>query len=254
MEVGLIRKKVIIANWKMNKILAEAEEFLQEFLPLIQDVDQVEMAICPPFTCLDRMQQKLVDTKVFLGGQNLFYEKSGAFTGEIAADMLKDTGCKYVLIGHSERRHILAEDDDVIKRKLQVAIEAGLIPILCVGETLAERESKQAIPIVKAQLASLQGIKPPIIIAYEPVWAIGTGINASADDAQEMCAIIRQELKAIYDESTAQATIILYGGSVKEENLAGFLNMPDLDGALVGGASLNPLSLANLVRIGENIG
>lgn len=253
MEVGLIRKKVIIANWKMNKFLAEAEEFLQEFLPLIQDVDQVEMAICPPFTCLDRMQQKLVDTKVFLGGQDLFHEKSGAFTGEIAPNMLKDVGCKYVLIGHSERRHVIGEKEEIIKRKLRAAIEAGLIPILCVGETLAERENKQAISIVKAQLASLQGVKSPILIAYEPVWAIGTGINASADDAQEMAAIIRQELKAIYDENTAKATMILYGGSVKEENLAGFLNMPDIDGALVGGASLNPLSLANLVRIGENI-
>ncbi len=254
MEVGLIRKKFIIANWKMNKMVGEAEEFLQEFLPLVKDANQVEIAICPPFTCLDRMQQKLAGTKVSLGGQNLFYEESGAFTGEVSPKMLKDTGCKYVLIGHSERRHILGEGEEVIKRKLQAAIAAGLTPIYCVGETSEERENKQARPLVKKQLASLQGINSSLVIAYEPVWAIGTGVNASPDDAQEMCAFIRQELGQIYDEDTAQKTAILYGGSVKEENLAGFLDMPDVDGALVGGASLNPTSMANLVRIGEDIG
>lgn len=241
----------------MQKTLSEASEFCQEFLPLVLDVKRVEMAICPPFTSLDRVSQLLTNTNVFLGGQNLFYEEKGAFTGEISSVMLKDIGCKYVIIGHSERRHILKETDEFINLKLKAALNVGIMPILCVGETLVERENNQAKEVVKRQLVNnLKGIdiKPAqIVVAYEPVWAIGTGINASPEDAGEMSLFIREQLGDIYNSPVAETTRILYGGSVKADNIGEFLSQNDVDGALVGGASLDATSFANLIRVGENV-
>lgn len=254
--MSFIRKTFIVANWKMNKSISEAKQFCQELLPQIEGYDKVDIAICPPFTCLESVNNLLAKSNVSLGAQNVFWEEKGAYTGEVSPTMLLDLGCKYVIVGHSERRLILDETDLIVNRKLQAALRVGLTPILCVGETLQERENNRAKEVIKGQLLnSLKDIKltvPDIVIAYEPVWAIGTGVNASSDDAQEMCSYIRTILEGLYNEELAQNTCILYGGSVKGNNLAEFLSEKDIDGALVGGASLEAQSFAELVRIGAN--
>ncbi len=242
---------MLAANWKMNKTLAESEAFARRFIPLITDCNNIEIVICPPFTALQTVKNALEGSQVKLGAQNMFWEEKGAYTGEISAAMLLDCGCSHVIIGHSERRQILGETDAVINWKLKAALEAGLIPILCVGETLQERENNLALELVKEQLTrDLKDIKSieSLVIAYEPVWAIGTGVNASPDDAQEMIAFIRSYLNKLYDKETAEKVRILYGGSVKEENIALFMAEEDVDGALVGGASLSADSLAHIVR------
>lgn len=240
----------------MNKTISEAKEFCQALLPQIEGYNEVDVAICPPFTSLETVKNLLSDSPVALGAQDLFWKEKGAFTGEVSPIMLVDVGCKYVIVGHSERRHILGETDLIVNRKLKAALEAGLTPILCVGETLQERKNNLAKEVIKDQLlANLKDIElkaADIVIAYEPVWAIGTGVNASSEDAQEMCLYIRTKLKELYGEEVANNTRILYGGSVKEDNLADFLNEKDVDGALVGGASLDPQSFAELIRIGAN--
>ncbi|NLB88311.1 MAG: triose-phosphate isomerase [Syntrophomonadaceae bacterium] len=249
-------RKLIVANWKMNKTIGEARQFCHELLPRIEGYNGVDIAICPPFTCLESVSNLLSNSKVALGAQNLFWKEKGDYTGEISPTMLVDVGCKYVIVGHSERRHILGETDLIVNRKLKAALEAGLIPILCVGETLQERENNRAKEVIKDQLmASLEDVNlnaPNIVIAYEPVWAIGTGVNASSEDAQEMCLYIRNKLNELYGEELASNIPILYGGSVKENNLADFLNEKDVDGALVGGASLDAQSFAELIRIGAD--
>lgn len=254
--MSFIHKKLIVANWKMNKTISEAKEFCQALLPQIEGYNEVDVAICPPFTSLETVKNLLSDSPVALGAQDLFWKEKGAFTGEVSPIMLVDVGCKYVIVGHSERRHILGETDLIVNRKLKAALEAGLTPILCVGETLQERKNNLAKEVIKDQLlANLKDIElkaADIVIAYEPVWAIGTGVNASSEDAQEMCLYIRTKLKELYGEEVANNTRILYGGSVKEDNLADFLNEKDVDGALVGGASLDPQSFAELIRIGAN--
>jgi len=238
----------------MNKTNPEAEEFVNELLPLIKGADQVEVVLCPVYTCLDRMGVKLNGTGLKLGAQNLFWEEKGAYTGEISATMLKHVGCTHVIIGHSERRQILGETDVVINWKVKAALDAALIPILCVGETLQERENHLALDRVQEQLSrALKDISladRKLVIAYEPVWAIGTGVNASPDDAQEMIAFIRASLAKLYDRELAESIQILYGGSVKDENIAEFLAEEDVDGALVGGASLIVDSFARIVRSG----
>lgn len=245
---------MIVANWKMNKTNPEAEEFVGELLSRLEENKPVEVVLCPVFTCLERIGKRLNGTGLKLGAQNLFWEAKGAYTGEISADMLVDVGCSHVIIGHSERRQILGETDVVINWKVKAALDAGLIPILCVGETLQERENNMALERVQEQLTralkdiSLNGRS--LVIAYEPVWAIGTGVNASPDDAQEMIAFIRSSLVKLYDKNLADSVQILYGGSVKEENIAEFLAEEDMDGALVGGASLAADSFARIVRSG----
>lgn len=241
----------------MNKLRSEARAFADEFLPLIADFEQVEILICPPFTCLDTMNTALQGSRVALGAQNMYWEVQGAFTGEISAAMLIEAGCRYVILGHSERRQIMGENNFLVHKKLAAALEIGLKPILCVGETLQERENSLAMQVVQEQLHNaLNGLSFPVgqlVIAYEPVWAIGTGINASCHDAQEMCLFIRKGLAALYGGENAGRTRILYGGSVKAENINKFLQQPDIDGALVGGASLEPASLAAMVGVGENV-
>ncbi|MEN6349178.1 MAG: triose-phosphate isomerase [Syntrophomonas sp.] len=251
-----MRKMLIAANWKMNKTIPEALSFVQELTPMIEADNGVEIVICPPFTCLHTLKNSLEATGVKLGAQNLFWEEKGAFTGEISPLMLIDAGCSYVILGHSERRQIMGESNVIVNRKIKAALEAGLTPILCVGETLPEREKNMAMEVVKEQLLkSLSDISlagKELVIAYEPVWAIGTGINASSDDAQEMIGFIRDYLAKIYDKSRADMVRILYGGSVKEENIAEFIAKEDIDGALVGGASLQADSLARIVRLSSN--
>jgi len=245
-----IRKTLIAANWKMYKTVSEAETFVNEFLPLIAVVEKVDIAVCPPFTCLPALSRGLKGSKVLLGAQNVFWEEQGAYTGEISPAMLLDLNCHYVIIGHSERRHVMGESDYTINRKLKAACAAGLIPIFCVGETLQEREQNLAREVVKQQLE--KGLKDiptqEMVIAYEPVWAIGTGVNASPDDAQEMNGFIREYLSILYDKTWAEGVRILYGGSVKPENITQFMAEKDVDGALVGGASLNAPDFARIVR------
>jgi len=239
----------------MNKTIAETQEFAREFLPLVAGVEDVDVLICPPFTALSALSLALKDSRVRIGAQDIFWESRGAFTGEISADMLLDLACRYVIVGHSERRHIMGENDVIINRKLKAAGLAGLIPIFCVGETLQERENNLARDVVGGQLKKgLQDIPArELIIAYEPVWAIGTGINASPEDAREMTGFIRDCLGKLYDRTWADGVPILYGGSVNPANIAAFMIQEDIDGALVGGASLIPLDYAGIVRFESNV-
>jgi len=236
----------------MNKSLKDAEQYGQELLPLLADHSGVEVVVCPPFTSLTVMSKIFAGSKIKLGAQNLFWEMKGAYTGEISPAMLIDAGCTYVILGHSERRQIMGENDTIINRKVRAALDAELIPILCVGETLQERENNRAREVVKEQLTrDLKNITfapQGLVIAYEPVWAIGTGVNASSDDAQEMIGFIRSYLAKIYDRELADSVRILYGGSANEENIAEFMGEVDVDGALVGGASLQANSFARIVR------
>ena len=247
-----MRTPLIVANWKMNKSLNDAQQYGQELLPLLAGYTGVEVVVCPPFTSLTLMSQIFRGSEIKLGAQNLFWEMKGAYTGEISPAMLVDAGCTYVILGHSERRQIMGENDTIINRKVRAALDAELIPILCVGETLQERENNRAREVVKEQLTrDLKNITfapQGLVIAYEPVWAIGTGVNASSDDAQEMIGFIRSYLAKIYDRELANSVRILYGGSVNEVNIAEFMGEVDVDGALVGGASLQANSFAGIVR------
>jgi len=240
----------------MNKTIQETRDYMREFLPLVNDINSREILLCVPFTLLPAAADFLPGSSVKLGGQDVFWEEKGAYTGEISALMLKDVGCSYVIIGHSERRHILGEKDVDINRKLKAALEAGLIPICCVGETLQERENYLARDVVKRQLEqALAGVdlsKVLPVIAYEPVWAIGTGVNASPDDAQEMIAFIREQIADRQGSGVAENTRILYGGSVNPNNIAALMSQKDIDGVLVGGASLNAREFAQIARLGQN--
>jgi triosephosphate isomerase len=249
-----VRKKLIAANWKMYKTVSEAEEFIKAFLPGIAGMEGIDVALCPPFTCLAVVGQGLRGSLVELGAQDVFWESYGAYTGEISSPMLLDLGCRYVIIGHSERRHILGESELAINRKLRAASQAGLIPIFCVGETLQQRDKDLALEVVSQQLEKgLRDIpSAELVVAYEPVWAIGTGVNASPEDAQEMCGFIRDHLARLYDASWAERVRIIYGGSVKAENISHYVAQADVDGALVGGASLEALNFARMVRLDGN--
>jgi len=252
-----MRIPLIAGNWKMNKTAAEAQSFIMELFPILEDASRTEVLICPPFISLYILNRLLENTGIKLGAQDVFWEENGAYTGEISASMLIDTGCSYVIIGHSERRQLIGENDDIIHNKLMKALNSGLIPILCVGETLEERQRGRAFEIVGNQMdKALEGVATAdgdkLVIAYEPVWAIGTGLNASARDAQEMSRFIRDRLTEIFGGTRAQTVRILYGGSVKEDNIKEFVKQEDIDGALVGGASIKAVSFANIVRLGGN--
>lgn len=247
-----LRTPLIVANWKMNKSIQDTKTFVGELLPLLKGAAGVEVVVCPPFISLPVLREALAGSEVKMGAQNLFWEMKGAYTGEISPLMLADTGCSYVILGHSERRQIMGENDTIINRKVRAALDAGMVPILCVGETLQERENHMAREVVKEQLGrDLKNITfapGGLVIAYEPVWAIGTGVNASSDDAQEMVGFIRNCLAKLYQPEQAESIRILYGGSVKPENVAEFMAEEDIDGALVGGASLQADSFAGIVR------
>ena len=251
-----LRKPLIAGNWKMYKTLAETQAFFEQISPLIFGVDHCEMVIAPPFTALRTAVQFGEKLGFGISAQDLHWEKEGAFTGEISAAMLREAGCRYTLIGHSERRQLFGETDQTVNHKLQAALAAGLIPIVCVGELLAEREGGQAEAVLQRQLAEglaglTKGDFSPIIIAYEPVWAIGTGRTATPEMAQQAHAFIRTRLAGMVSPAAAERCQILYGGSVKPDNISGLMAQPDLDGALVGGASLDPRSFAAIVRYQE---
>lgn len=248
----MARIPLIAANWKMHKTIAEAGAFVEAFRPAAAALAGVEIALCPPFTALATVAQGLAGTAIALGAQNMYKEEKGAFTGEVSPAMLKDLGVKYVILGHSERRAVFGEDDGLIWEKVQAAYRHALTPILCVGETLAEREGGSTEAVVIRQVeAATRGLSPEqaasLVIAYEPVWAIGTGRNASAADANAVCAVIRGVLRQRFGAAADRARI-QYGGSVRPENVAEFQQQPEIDGALVGGASLDPAGFAALVR------
>jgi len=245
-----IRKPLIAANWKMNKTSSQAVDFIKRFNELTDDVSDKEILICPPFTLLYTLKEILPRNAV-LGAQDVYFEQKGAFTGEISPEMLLDAGCEYVIIGHSERRHIIKENDELINKKVLSAINCGLIAILCVGETLEQRGKGLQKKIISQQLEKgLLDVNKPlrIVIAYEPVWAIGTGKVATDEQAQEMHKFIRDELCKIFAQDAARQIRIIYGGSVKPENIKGIMEQEDIDGVLVGGASLDPNLFAKIVK------
>ena len=247
-----MRRKIIAGNWKMHKTVREAEELVGSVLSGLPDTPY-EVVVCPPFTALYRVSQLLKGSRLKLGAQNMHYELQGAFTGEISAPMLKELDVVYVIIGHSERRHIFGESNDVIAKKLKRAVETGLKPILCVGEKLEEREGGLTEEVIGRQLNSaLEGLSREdlgdLVIAYEPVWAIGTGRNATPQQAQEVHAFIRHRLSELYGDEFADSRTILYGGSVKPHNILELTKERDVDGALVGGASLSAESFLEIVE------
>jgi triosephosphate isomerase (TIM) len=240
------RTPLVAANWKMHKTIAETEEFLDAFLPRAVDLGRTELVVCPPYPSLAVAVSRCAGSQVWVAAQNMHAESRGAFTGEVAVPMLTELGVKGVILGHSERRGLFGETDQALARKVPAALEAGLTPILCVGETEAEREADQTEAVLRRQLgADLAEAPDPrlaeVVIAYEPVWAIGTGRNATPEQAEEAIAFIRS-LLAHRDQGAADAVRILYGGSVTPDNAAELLGRDGVDGALVGGASLDPAS------------
>ncbi|MFC0525522.1 triose-phosphate isomerase [Pontibacillus salicampi] len=252
-----MRKQVIAGNWKMNKLLNEAEDFVTDVKGQVPSFDQVESVVVAPYTHLHPLVQKAAGSDVKIGAQNMHFEESGAFTGEVSPEMLKDIGVEYVVLGHSERRELFAETDESVNKKVHAAFKHDLTPIVCVGESDEQRENGQANDIVEAQVKkALEGVTneqvQDVIIAYEPIWAIGTGKTATAEDANAMCAHIRNVVKSYADEEAAEAIRIQYGGSVKPANVEELLGQSDIDGALVGGASLKADSFLSLVEAGKH--
>ena len=248
-----MRKPIVAGNWKMNKTVADALKLVEGLKQQLKDEQKVDVVLCPPFTALAAVGEAIKGTKLDLGAQNMHAEKSGAFTGEIAADMLRELGCHYVILGHSERRQYFKETDEIVNKKAKAALAAGLHPIVCVGELLAEREAGRTEAVVGAQIrGSLAGLSAndmlKTVIAYEPVWAIGTGKTASPAQAQEVHAFIRKVLKEMFDEPVARSVRIQYGGSVKASNAKELFHQPDIDGGLIGGASLEAQSFIDIVR------
>jgi triosephosphate isomerase (TIM) len=249
-----MRKKIVAANWKMNMTQAESAAFVETFLRELGDFSEVEVVLVPPFTAIAKVSEALsASQNVKVGAQNMYWEKSGAFTGEISAAMLRDLFVRYVVLGHSERRALLGETDEIVNRKVRAAHDASLRPIVCVGETLEQREGGGVEKVIGTQLRGSLALLGPkelseTVVAYEPVWAIGTGKTATAEQAQEVHAFIRKTLGTMADEATAAKMRIQYGGSVKPDNAHTLMSQPDIDGALVGGASLDPRSFALIVK------
>lgn len=248
-----MRVPLLAGNWKMNKTIGEAQNLVNALKEGLGAVPDREVLVCPPFTALAAVRPLLEGTPIALGAQNMYFEPSGAFTGDISPTMLADAGCLYVILGHSERRQIFGEDDALVNRKLHAALAHHLRPIMCVGESKPQRDAGQAETIVVAQLkAGLNDINADamrqVVIAYEPIWAIGTGDTATPSDAQAMHAAIRTTLAELYDMQLAHEVRILYGGSVKPDNIDDLMAQPDLDGALVGGASIKAEQFLRIVH------
>lgn len=248
------RKKIIAGNWKMNKTASEAKVLVHDLLLEIGKFDQADIVLCPPFTALAVVSEMLnAIPNIRLGAQNLHQATHGAYTGEISAPMLRDLYCRYVIIGHSERRQYFGETNELIQQKIKAALTASLKPIVCIGETLAERESNSWKKVLEKQISEgFAGFgekeMSEVVIAYEPVWAIGTGKTATPEQAQEAHLFVREVLKKIFSESVSDKLRIQYGGSVKPENAQELLNQPDIDGALVGGASLDARGFASIIK------
>ena len=246
------RKPLIAANWKMYKTPAQAKDFVAAFLPLVHSHTRDEIVLCPPFVDIAAVVAAVHGSNVHVGGQNMYWKEEGAFTGEISAPMLVAAGCTHVVLGHSERRQFFGETDETVNKRLHAALKHKLIPIVCVGELLAQRESgKTADVLVRQTAEALTGIAPEhagsIVIAYEPVWAIGTGKTATPEIAAEAHRIVREQVAISLGREVADKMRILYGGSVKPDNATSLLNQPEIDGALVGGASLDPQSFSKIV-------
>lgn len=247
------RIPMIAGNWKMYKTCAESVEAATALVNLSADVTDVDIMIAPTFTALSLVSKAVKNSAVFLGAQNLHWEKEGAFTGEISPDMLISAGCTHVIIGHSERRQYFGETDETVNNKIKAAVKSGLTPVFCIGETESERESNNTFSVLDKQVEmGLKGLFPDdlekLVIAYEPVWAIGTGKTATRDQAQEVHEFVRSLMDKKFGNALANATRILYGGSVKPNNVKELMAMPDVDGALVGGASLDPETFSKLVH------
>jgi triosephosphate isomerase len=249
-----MRKKIVAANWKMNMTQAEAARFIESMLLDLDEITDVEVVIVPPFTAIAKVMEALGRAQnIKVGAQNMYWEKNGPFTGEISGPLLRDLFVHYVVLGHSERRILFGETDEIVNRKVRAAHEATLRPIVCIGETLEQRDKGNIEKILAIQMrGSLAGLNAKelqeTVIAYEPVWAIGTGRNATPDQAQEAHAFVRHILGEMADDATAERVRIQYGGSVKPENARELMSQPDIDGALVGGASLDPDSFAKIVQ------
>ncbi len=252
------RRLFVAGNWKMFTNATEAASLIKALKVKVLNIKKVDMAVCPPFTNLATVAELLKGSTIKLGAQNLFWEEKGAFTGEISADMLLGVGCECVVIGHSERRQYFGETDETVNRRLQRALAAGLQPIVCIGESLAQRQAGDMQKVVASQVrGALKDISAEdfarIVLAYEPVWAIGTGVNATPEQAQEAHAFIRSLLVEMYGAALANACRIQYGGSVKAANAKDLMQQPDVDGALVGGASLEAEGFAAIIKAAEEV-
>ncbi|GFO53887.1 triosephosphate isomerase [Geomonas sp. Red276] len=251
-----MRKPVIAGNWKLFKTKNEALALIEELAPQVKDVNNVEIIVAPVFTVLPSLVPATAGTNISLAAQDVFWEEEGAFTGEVSSRMLLDAGASHVIIGHSERRQYFGETEATVNKKVKAALKGALVPIMCIGETLEAREAGDTFKVLETQLkGGLEGLTvsqfAPVVIAYEPVWAIGTGKTATDEQAQEAHAFIRGVLASLYGKETADKTRILYGGSVKPENVKGLMSCADIDGALVGGASLKAATFAPIVRFGD---
>lgn len=253
-----MRVPIVAANWKMNKTVGEAEAFTAKLPGDAELYKKVEVVVCTPFTCLQAVSKELEGTGIKLGAQNMYYEDKGAYTGEISPVMLKDLGCSYVILGHSERRHIFHESNELINKKVKAALTYSLKPILCIGETLEERQAGKMEAVCQTQLfESLKELTEKemdqIVVAYEPVWAIGTGINASVEDADNTITFVRQCISNKYGEKIGNTIRIQYGGSVKSNNALDYFKQANIDGALIGGASLKADSFYSIVKTAAEV-
>ena len=247
------RKTIIAGNWKMNKTASETKKFAEELKRLLPRTKWCDVVVCVPAVNIPAAIKAFKDLRVSVGAENVFYEKSGAYTGEVSADMLKDLGVKYVIIGHSESRQYFGETDFTVNKKVAAALEAGLHPIICVGETLEQRELGITMELIALQLKSaLAGVPAEkvrkCVIAYEPVWAIGTGKTATAQQAAEVCTFIRTTIRHLYGARIARSVTVQYGGSMKPSNAAELLAQPDIDGGLIGGAALDPAQFVDIIN------
>lgn len=251
-----MRKKIVAANWKMNKDVQESIDIAKHLLTKLLNIKQTKVILCPPFTSLFQISECIKGSEIALGGQNMHFMESGAFTGEISGGMLKSAGCQYVILGHSERRHVFNETNELIRKKIDSALIVNLNPIVCLGETLEERQSNRTEGVLRHQYTSaFSGIPEPqlkkIIIAYEPVWAIGTGVNATPDQVSKSHSLIREFVSEQYNLKAAEEVPVLYGGSVKPSNAKSLIEVEDVDGFLVGGASLVEDDFFEIVKFVE---
>lgn len=247
------RKPIIAGNWKLNKTIKEAIDLVTLLKREVGDIQSVEIVVCPPYTALSEVSEILAESDIQLGAQDLYWETKGAFTGAVSGNLLKDAGARFVIVGHSERRQFFHETDETVNKKTRAALLARLTPIVCVGETLAERENDKTFQVIGRQLkdgfAGLSaGQMKELVVAYEPVWAIGTGKVATPRQAEEAHVFIRKEIHAAFGEEVARGLRILYGGSVKSDNISQLMQEPDIDGALVGGASLEAVQFSQIVK------
>ena len=247
------RKTIIAGNWKMNKTATETKKFAEELKTMLPKAKWCDVVVCVPYVNIPTALRAFKDMRVSIGAENVYYEKSGAFTGEVSADMLKDLGVKYVIIGHSERRQYFGETDIIVNKKVHAALEAGLHPIICVGESLEQREMGVTMDLIALQVKSaFAGVSAEkarkCVIAYEPIWAIGTGKTATAEQAAEVCTFIRTTVRHLYGARIARSLTIQYGGSMKASNAAELLAQPDIDGGLIGGAALKPAEFVEIIN------